>query len=181
MSKDCCGPKGKKHTKKAGVDSFLVGIIVLTVLVLGGVVYFGMKIGATTQVAPDSQVELSTNSNKYDWGTVDYDGGIVSKSFTIKNTSNSVLKLYGVKTSCMCTTAQLKTSEATSQKYGMHEKTTDVFEVKPGETAELVVEFDPAFHGPSGVGPVNRTVTMNTNDAKNPTLLFQLTANVVRK
>jgi len=63
----------------------------------------------------------------------------------------------------------------------MHEKSSSVFEVKPGETAELLVEFDPAFHGPSGVGPITRTITMNTNDVKNPVLSFNLTANVVKK
>ena len=62
----------------------------------------------------------------------------------------------------------------------MHEKTPDVFEVKPGKTAELIVEFDPLFHGPSGIGPINRTITMDTNDANNSTLSFNLTANVVK-
>jgi len=75
----------------------------------------------------------------------------------------------------------LKTSSQTSPKFKMHEKSSYVFEVNPGETAELIVEFDPAFHGPSGTGPINRTITMNTNDAKNPTLSFKLTAKVVKK
>ena len=81
----------------------------------------------------------------------------------------------------MCTTAQLRTSGETSKKFGMHEKTANVFEVQPGETAEVVVEFDPLFHGPSGVGPINRTVTMNTNDSSQPQLSFQLAANVVKQ
>ena len=80
----------------------------------------------------------------------------------------------------MCTTAQLKTAEQSSKKFGMHQKNSSVFEVNPGETAELLVEFDPAFHGPSGVGMISRTITMNTNDTKNPTLEFSLTANVVK-
>ena len=91
-----------------------------------------------------------------------------------------MLKLYNVKTSCMCNTAQLKTPDVTSKKFKMHEASTDVIEVKPGEAAELIVEFDPAFHGPSGVGPINRTITMDTNDVNNPTLSFNLTANVVK-
>jgi len=75
----------------------------------------------------------------------------------------------------------LKTSSQTSPKFKMHEKSSYVFEVNPGETAELIVEFDPAFHGPSGVGPITRTITMNTNDTKNSTLTFNLTGNVVKK
>jgi len=181
MNHDCCSPTNKKEARRGGIDSFIVGIIIVTVFILGGAVYFGTKTGAAIQVDTDRETKVFIDSNKYDWGMVDYDGGIVSKSFSIKNAGSSVLKLYDVTTSCMCTTAQLKSFESTSKKYGMHEKSTDVFEIKPGETAELIVEFDPAFHGPSGVGPISRTVTMNTNDAKNPILSFSLTASVVKK
>ena len=159
----------------------MVGIIVVTVLILGGIVYFGSKMGATAQVTADSQVSVMVTENKHDWGTIDLNGGIVSKSFAIENKGASPLKLYEVKTSCMCTTAQLKTSSQVSPKFKMHEKSSYIFEMGPGETAELIVEFDPAFHGPSGTGPINRTITMNTNDAKNPTLSFKLTAKVVKK
>lgn len=181
MSDDCCNPKNDKNIKKKGVDSFLVGIIVVTVIILGGAVYFGSKIGATSQVTADSQVNMMVGENRYDWGTIDINGGIVSKDFKINNTSNSTLELYNVKTSCMCTTAQLKTASRISPKFKMHEKSSSVFEVKPGETAELIVEFDPAFHGPSGVGAITRIITMSTNDSKNSTLTFNLTGNVVKK
>lgn len=180
MSHDCCSPSNNKNIKGGGPDKFIIGIVVVTVLILGIAVFFGTRMGSTPQVTADSQVSVSVDANKYDWGTIDYDKGIVSKNFGIKNTSNTTLKLYNVKTSCMCTTAQLKTPEVTSKKFGMHESSSDVVEVKPGETAELVVEFDPAFHGPSGVGPITRTITMSTNDTKNPTLTFNLTGTVVK-
>lgn len=180
MQHDCCKTDSKKPSKK-GIDSFLIGIIVVTVLILGGAVYFGTKMGATTQVTADTQVETQIGETKYDWGTIDINGGIVSKSFTIENSGSTPLKLYDVKTSCACTTAQLKTDNNSSKKFGMHEKNSRVFEVAPGESAEVLVEFDPLFHGPSGVGPISRTVTMNTNDANRPTLSFQLSANVVKQ
>ena len=181
MSHDCCNTSNKKDIKSGGPDKFIVGIVVITVLILAAAVFFGTRMGATTQVSADTQVAMSVDSNRYDWGTIDINAGVVSKIFSIQNTSNSVLKLYAVTTSCMCTTAQLKSSASTSKKYGMHEKSSDVFVVKPGGSAELIVEFDPAFHGPSGTGPISRTITMNTNYAKNPTLSFNLTANVVKK
>ncbi len=180
MQHDCCKTDSKKPSKK-GIDSFLIGIVIVTVLILGGAVYFGTKMGATTQVSADTQVETQIGETKYDWGTIDINGGIVSKSFTIENSGTTPLKLYDVKTSCMCTTAQLKTASNSSKKFGMHEKNSSVFEVAPGESAEVLVEFDPLFHGPSGVGPISRTVTMNTNDASRPTLSFQLSANVVKQ
>ena len=180
MSHDCCSPSNNKNSK-GGPDKFIIGIIVTTVLIFGIAIFFGTRMGATPQVTADAQVSVSIDSNKYDWGTIDYDKGIVSKNFEIKNTSNTALKLYNVKTSCMCTTAQLKTSEGTSKKFGMHESSTDVVKVKPGETAELIIEYDPAFHGPSGVGQITRIITMDTNDGKNSTLTFNLTGNVVKK
>ena len=180
MNHDCCNLSNKKGAEKGGIDPFVLGVIIITVFLLGIAIYFGTKTGATSQVTTDTQVVLSTDSKVHDWGTIDINGGIVSKSFAIKNTGSSVLKLYNVKTSCMCTTAQLKTPDVTSKKFKMHEASTDVIEVKPGEAAELIVEFDPAFHGPSGVGPINRTITMDTNDVNNPTLSFNLTANVVK-
>jgi len=180
MSHDCCSPSNNKNIKGGGPDKFIIGIVVATILILVIAVFLGTRMGATPQVTADSQVSVSVDSSKYDWGTIDYDKGIVSKNFEIKNTSNAALKLYNVKTSCMCTTAQLKTSDITSKKFQMHESSSDVIEVKPGDTAQLIVEFDPAFHGPSGVGPITRTITMSTNDSKNSTLTFNLTGNVVK-
>lgn len=170
----------KQQGVKKGSDSFVIWIIVVTVLILGGAVYFGSKIGLSAQVTTDSQVSVAVKENRFDWGTIDINGGIVSKTFTITNEGSAPLKLYEVKTSCTCTTAQLKTADQTSKKFAMHDRNTDVFEVQPQETAELVITFDPAFHGPSGVGPASRVVTINTNDVENPTLTFQLMANVVK-
>lgn len=185
MDHDCCDPKNaqqqKLPRKRLNIDPFLMSIIVVTVLTLGGVIFLGVRMGSTAQVTTDNQVALSVESTNHDWGTIDINGGMAVNSFQIKNTTNSVLKLFDVKTSCTCTTAQLKTTNQTSPKYSMHQKGADVFEVNPGETAELIVEFDPLFHGPDAVGPINRTVTLSTNDANNAQLNFQLTANVVKK
>jgi len=178
--KHCCKPE-QKPTKKGSANSFLITIGVITALLLGVVVYAGLNNGATTQVLADSQVSLAVAETNYDWGTIDYDGGVVSKSFEITNTSDSVLKLYDVNTSCMCTTAQLVSGNKKTKKFGMHEKNSSVFEVAPRESAELIAEFDPAFHGPSGVGPIDRTVTLNTNDSNHSNLSFQVKGNVVKK
>lgn len=80
----------------------------------------------------------------------------------------------------MCTTAQLIIGDTKSPEFGMHSKSAYVMEVPGGETAELKVVFDPAFHGPNGVGPINRQITVETNDPSSPVLNFMLTA-MVRK
>lgn len=181
MQHDCCTADTKKKKKAKGVDSFLIGIVLTTLVLLGGVVYFGAQMGATTEVLASTEVETQVDEMRHDWGTIDINGGIVSKTFTIENSGTEPLQLYDVQTSCMCTTAQLKTKDNSSKKFGMHEKTRSIFEVAPGETAELIIEFDPNFHGPSGVGPISRTVTISTNDANNPGLAFQLSANVIKQ
>jgi len=163
------------------IDMFIVWIVIITIGILVVAIYFGIKTKSINKITDSSEVSMTVDANTYDWGIIDYDVGIVSKNFSIKNTGNTTLQLYNIKTSCMCTTAQLKTPEVTSRKYGMHEKTTGVIEVKPGETANLLVEFDPAFHGPSGLGPITRTVTINTNSTKNSVLTFNLSGTVVKK
>lgn len=179
--KSCCNPKNSTSRNKWRIDPLIGGIIAATVLLLVGIVFIGSNVGNTAQVSADDRVELSVESNTHDWGEIDIDSGIVSKRFVIENTSDATLKLYDVKTSCMCTTAQLITEQQSSKKFGMHEKAANVFEVGPGETTELLVEFDPAFHGPSGVGDIRRSITINTNDPNNPQLSFELSALVVKK
>ena len=167
--------------KKPSFDPIVIGTILFSAVLLFGTIYLGIKNNTSANVQIDSQVSLAVNETTYDWGTIEIKGGMAIKSFDIKNTSNSALKLYNVKTSCTCTTAQLRSVSLTSPKFSMHDQSSYVMEVNPGETAQLIVEFDPAFHGPSGTGPINRTVTLATNDPKNPTLSYSLIGNVIKR
>jgi len=62
----------------------------------------------------------------------------------------------------------------------MHNKSAYVFEVPPQQEAKLIVVFDPAFHGPNGVGPIDRFVTVATNDPSQPQLQFSVKGIVSR-
>ncbi|OIN90932.1 hypothetical protein AUJ42_02500 [Candidatus Collierbacteria bacterium CG1_02_44_10] len=177
---NCCDTKNKQ-ANKGTLDPFVIGIIAVTVIILFGAIFLAGKTGGTVSVPVDTQVSLTTSDTKYDWGDIDINGGMAIKDFEIKNNGSSVLKLYDVKTSCTCTTAQLKSASLTSPKFSMHDKGPFVFEINPGKSASLIVEFDPLFHGPNGTGPISRTITMSSNDANNPTLSYILTANVVKK
>ena len=55
-----------------------------------------------------------------------------------------------------------------------------VGDVPPQKEAQLEVIFDPAYHGPSGVGPINRLVSVETNDTKNSRIEFSLTGTVFK-
>jgi len=180
MKKNCCEPNNKKSGVKK-LDPFIIGAVLITLVLFAGVIWYGTKTGESVQVETSEQVVISTDEKKYDWGTIDINSGIVNKTFTIENKGTGVLKLYDVETSCMCTTAQLITKDKTSKKFGMHDPSYSVFDVQPGESAELLVEFDPIFHGPSGVGDISRTITIKTNDKNNSELSFNLTAKVIKE
>lgn len=159
----------------------IIGFVVLTLLILGGGIYIlSVTTANPAQVNPAQNVKVEVDQKTYDWGTIPYSGGNVSKTFTIKNTGTDVLKLTNIKTSCACTYAQLTIEGKVSPKFGMHTTSSWVGEVESGKEAQLVVVFDPAFHGPTGVGPMERLISVQTNDISNPALEFSLKGNVVK-
>jgi len=104
----------------------------------------------------------------FDWGDINIEGGNVDKTFKFKNEGDKDLIIKSAGTSCMCTTAEVKLPDGTlSPKFGMHEKIIWGGIVKPGEEFEVKVVFDPLAHGPQGVGPIQRTVFIETSSEPN--------------
>ncbi len=157
---------------------FTVGVTAL--IIAGAVLFLGKSESQQPKVTAVTNVAVTTAATSFDWGTIKINGGKVNKTFTIKNTGSDILKLYDVSTSCMCTTAQVKIDGQVSPYFGMHQQSSWVGEVSPGKSAELEVVFDPAFHGPEGVGDITRMVTVKTNSQSSPELVFSLTAKVVK-
>jgi len=153
-----------------------------TALVIVGGVWWSARSGAVEGVLSEASGDAKAQVTEltYDWGEISIDGGKVEKVFDIKNEGAGTLQLYNISTSCMCTTAQLLLGEARSPEFGMHSQSSYKMEVPAGETARLKVVFDPAFHGPSGVGPATRQIEVQTNDANQQKLIFVLTAMVRR-
>ncbi len=159
----------------------IIGFVVLTLLILvGGVYILSVTTANPVQVTSSQNAKVSVDQKTHDWGTIPYSGGNVTKSFTIKNTGTDVLQLTNIKTSCACTFAQLTIDGKTSPKFGMHTTSSWVGEVASGKEASLMVVFDPDFHGPTGVGPMERLISMQTNDINNPNLEFSLKGVVVK-
>ncbi len=160
----------------------IIGIILITILILGG----GMFLLTKSSSAPSQGVTLSQNAKveaiekTFDWGVIKYSGDKATKTFIIKNTGSDPLKLYNVKTSCACTNASLTIDGKVSPSFGMHTQSSWTGEVAAGKEAILTVIFDQAFHGPTGIGPMERLISMQTNDLSSPTLEFKLTGNVVK-
>lgn len=123
---------------------------------------------AIFQPAPSDQESAVVNSsvlgvdhNAYDFGTVSMAKGEVAHEFRIKNNGTQEIKIGKIYTSCMCTTAQFIRGEIKKGPFGMqgHGYIPPVNEsLAPSEEAIVKVVFDPAAHGPAGVGPIKRTV-----------------------
>ena len=113
-----------------------------------------------------AEVEVSPLS--YDLGNVPIGGGIVTRKYEIKNTSNETLRIKKITTSCMCTEAKIVAGGKETRFYGMEGHGRVIpnvnFDIAGGETAKVIVNFDPAAHGPEGVGPFERVVWMAVSD-----------------
>lgn len=121
---------------------------------------------------------IEVNPKEIDAGNVPINGGLVKKDFEIKNTGSGDLKIDDIWTSCHCTRAVLKVAGKESPEFGMDHAGFWSQTLASGETAQLEVIFDPAFHGPQGVGPAVREIYLSTNDPQNKKAAVTLTANV---
>lgn len=161
-------------------NKIFFGIIITSVILLIGGVVFALSMGSAPQIESVLGAKAIVSSKSYEWGDIGINDGIVKTSFTISNEGSETLKLFNVSTSCMCTKARLKLDNKTSPAFGMHSKSSYVLDVPPQAKAEVLVEFDPAYHGPGGIGPITRQVMVETNDPDNSEFTFILTANVIR-
>lgn len=161
------------------MKTMLIGLGLTLLLIFGGVVLV-TKTNNTAVLSQSEAVQVNTDRTDYDWGEIGINNGKVWAEFVIANTGSAPLELGNVKTSCACTTAQVVIDGQASPYFGMHTKSGWTGEVAPGESAKLIVEFDPLFHGPQGVGQITRQTTVETNDPTQKLLTFITTAEVVR-
>lgn len=109
---------------------------------------------------------LSAEERAFDFGSVSMAAGKVSHTFKIKNTGSEPLTITKIYTSCMCTEATFVKGDVRKGPFGMpgHRFIPKINEIlNPGEEAEVLVAFDPAAHGPAGLGKTERIVTLENN------------------
>lgn len=164
-----------KHNKKRDNSTlWVIGITVaLTVLVIGGLSKNKQQGSA---VSKSSQLQVSEES--YDFGEISMANGKVSKVFTFKNNTAEIIVAEKLYTSCMCTTAALVIGGQSFGPFSMpaHGFIPEINEnIDPGQEAQIEVVFDPAAHGPAGVGPIERQAILETSDGQ---LIFKFKAQV---
>ncbi len=161
------------------MKTIVIGLAVTLLLIFGGVFWLS-KSGQSATLAQNQDARVSVDKTSHDWGTIKINGGKVQAEFNLTNTGSSPLQLANVSTSCMCTTAQVEIDSKKSPYFGMHQKSSWSGQVEPGKSAQLIVEFDPAFHGPEGVGAISRQIEVETNDPTQKLLTFEATAVVTK-
>ncbi len=163
-----------------GEKKLIIIFVAITALILGGGIFVLSSSSPPAKITASQNAKAEVSERTFDWGNIPYSGEKATKTFTIKNSGSDALKLSGIKTSCTCTKAQILIEGKTSPYFSMHSTSGWVGEIPPGKEAELLVIFDQAFHGPSGVGPIERLISLNTNDVQNPTIEFSLKGVVVK-
>lgn len=121
----------------------------------------------STAVRPEAAKGLAAMVRHHDFGSISMAAGKVTHRYTISNVAAVPVTITGVSTSCMCTVATIVTNSGErSPSFGMpgHGRMPTVREtLAPGATALVEIVFDPAAHGPAGVGRIERTVLVDTD------------------
>lgn len=157
----------------------IIGAVVLAIIAAVALVAFDNPQGSQ---AGNGKIEVSPMT--HDFGTVSMANGLAKYTAKIENKGEGDLEISKIYTSCMCTTAKIKVEGNESRPFGMiGMNNSNPFwngKIGAGKSAELEIIFDPNAHGPEGVGPITRTVTLETNDAAHPKVNLQFSGNVVR-
>lgn len=151
-------------------------LLLPALLVVGGIALFIINRSPRELQTGVPRIEISPK--EYDLGNVSMAAGLVKKTFEIKNIGSGSLKIEDIRTSCHCTTAVLKMGDKKSPESGMYGSGFWSQNISPDQTAYLEVIFDPAYHGPQGIGPAVRAVYISTNDPENKRNEILLNANV---
>ncbi|MDO8574198.1 MAG: DUF1573 domain-containing protein [bacterium] len=161
-------------------QNVLIFIGIVAFVVIGFFILNGGSSDPATEAISASILE--TTKPQFDFGTISMNNGNVSYKFEVENTGSESIVVQKVYTSCMCTTAKITDARGkTYGPYGMpgHTGLSGIeVEINPGEKAIVEAIFDPAAHGPSGVGLANRTIFLETNSTQTPKIELNFTAMV---
>lgn len=158
-----------------------VPYIVLGLVIIGIIFFLSLQGKNNSSNNVYSGSILSATEKSFDFKVITMKDGEVSHNFEVKNEGTEPVVIGKVYTSCMCTEAYL--IDAAGKKYGAfgmpgHTSSGTNITVGPGETIILDAVFDPAAHGPSGVGFAQRSIYLETNSTQSPKMEFNFQATV---
>jgi hypothetical protein len=177
MNKSCCDePMKTEKASKISPVALIIGALTLLTLVGG----FILAVGSGPVKLSETGAQAYTDHTSFEWGKININSGNATHVFEIENRGTGELDLANILTSCACTSAQITIEGVASPYFGMHSTSSWVGKLAPGKTATLSIIFDPLFHGPDAVGPIERLISMDTNDPENENLEFKLTGDVIK-
>lgn len=159
----------------------ILGALGASVLIILGAVFFLGKDNSPRRENLGTAA-MTIDKTSADLGTMKVDEERAA-SFTITNTStSSVLRIWGVATSCDCAFATLTINGQESEEFNMTMHMPArlknwIGEVAPGQTATLKVIYRPKVMPVTG--PVVRSVVFSTNDPQSPEVEVTVKANVL--
>ncbi len=155
-------------------------IIFAAAAVVLAVAFLTQKGGGSENPSKYSASALTALENFFDFKTIAMKDGKVSHRFEVKNEGQEPVRIEKIYTSCMCTEASIIDGQGKNWgTFGMPghagpSKTN--ITVKPGESVVVETIFDPAAHGPSGVGLAERSVYLESNSQKSPKIELKFSA-----
>lgn len=161
--------KNEKNNQKGRIPFKEVTIVLAFVLLFFGALFVIGKNTSTKEPGSTASANndkggaspLAAPEKFFDFGAISMKNGTVTHEFLVKNPEETPVTLSKLYTSCMCTTARIMRGEKEIGPYGMPGHgfvPTFSEELKSGEEARVAVIFDPAAHGPSGIGAIEREV-----------------------
>ncbi len=148
----------------------IIIILVITFAVIGFVAWsYSNSDNGPAPVEAGKSSSLATSEMFYDFGTISMAKGKVSHVFRITNPTDKDITIGNLSTSCMCTTAYIIKGDSKLGPFGMAgmgfmPKANELVSAQGMKDIEVV--FDPAAHGPSGVGDIDRLINVTeTNGA----------------
>ena len=144
-------------------------ILVPTLIIFFGIIWLATpapKSAGQTDYSQKESGALMAENPKYDFGTISMAKGKVTNIYSIKNTGTEPVTINSTYTSCMCTSATLVIGDKKIGPFGMPghgflPKLSQVIE--PGDEFQVEGVFDPAAHGPAGVGTIERVIVLETS------------------
>jgi hypothetical protein len=160
-----------KSSSNAGL---IAGIVLIVVAVAIAIIAASPGFKSDAPAAAETPAAAATSAAgalrareaRFDFGPISMAAGNVSHRYWFRNESAAPVQIYRVYTSCMCTKATLVKGMRVIGSYGMpgHGALPAVNEtLAANEVAYVDVEFDPAAHGPAGLGHTERVVTIESN------------------
>lgn len=162
----------------------IIAVLAVTVLIIGGAV-LALSGSQAKKAALEKTVgaKIQISEESFDFKDIPYSGGNVEHGFMVKNIGDKKLEIANLATSCACSKVFLRAKNGDGPKAGMKGMSAPTDwkgSLEPGEEGQVVAVFDPAYHGPQGVGPISRIVSFETNDPDRPYVELSFSGRVVK-